>query len=275
MAQRTYTVYFAKTLTGEGGEPLSAHMDAAFAQYGEHLPSTVVENERFQVRSLSKVGSVWKGTFAKLRDDTPHYVDHLNEERELALADGASIIEKCQFLYREHGNNLIWQVSMHAGSLSKASAYLSAVLNRVVLLPQVQNTEQLEEILNHDLYEIDFQYAQPPGLPEGVSRWSQRAFDIAGGIGAAYARFTLRARRGQTLAQGAKDYVREMIGQKQYKRVRVRISDGSEVVKLFLAPLKEQFTIEVDGRYPNRNLVFQGLEDAYGRQQDNIVANAA
>lgn len=275
MPQRTFSVYFAKTAVGEDGAPLSTVIQGAVDRHGPHLPAAVIENERFQVRSLEKVGSVWKGTFAKLRDDTPHFVDHTNEERELTLADGASIIEKCLFLYREQGNVLVWQVSMAAGGMAKAAAYLSNILGAVVLLPQVQNTAQLEELLNENLYEIDFQYAQPPNLPEGVSRWSQRAFDIAGGVGAAYARFTLRARRGQSLAQDAKDFVREMLGQKRYRRVRVRVSDDGQPVKLFLAPLKEQFTIEVLGRYPRSDLVFQGLEDAYGRQQDNIIANAA
>ncbi|WP_304305865.1 DUF6731 family protein [Pseudacidovorax intermedius] len=275
MTQRTISVYFSKTVIGPQGETLSAHLAQLIALHGTNLPVAVVEGDRFQMRGLELVGTVWKGTFAKLREDTPHVIDQEDQEGELQLAEGSSIIEKCLFLYRQTHNVLVWQVSMTAGGLSRAAAYLSQTLGQPVLLPQIQNTAQLEELLNADIYEIDFQYAQPPNLPPGASMWSQRAFDILGSTGASYARFTMRAKRGSHLSQDVKEGVAEMVGAKKFRRVRVKLNASDDPIKLFLAPLKEQFTIEVIGRYPRSDLVFQGLEDAYGRQQDNILGNAA
>lgn len=75
------------------------------------------------------------------------------------------------------------------------------------------------------------------------------------------------------LTKVASEKVKEMLGRSSYRRIKIRVSEDTDFVKLFLAPLKEEFTIEVPGRYPDVNKVYQGLEDAYTRQQQHIAGN--
>lgn len=275
MAVKNYSVHFAQPSTGQGRPPFCDLLQLAFDAHGQHLPAIVIEGERFQVRSLELVGTVWKAAFARLRNDAPNYVNVANEEQELQLEEGASVIEKCFFLYRSQSNVLVWQYQKTAGGLGKAQVYLSTVFGQVISLPQLMNNEELEKILAHNVYELDFAYARPPALPADISQWSRRAFDIMGDVHAAFAKFTLRAERGGSLGNAAKAVVRTMIGGGEFKKVKVRLTSDTDAVKLFLAPIRDEFTIEVPGRYAPSALVFQGLEQAYDRQQHLIPIAAA
>ncbi|MDO9277659.1 MAG: hypothetical protein Q7U05_03730 [Polaromonas sp.] len=276
MALKKFSVYFARPANKAEGTTFAELLQNAFNLHGEHLPSANVEGERYQIRSLQKVGTVWLGTFARLRDDAPNYVNGQNVEQEIQLEDGAAVIEKCYFQYRTLNEVVVWQLQKTAGSLNRAQIYLSEVLGQPIFLPQLMNNEELENLLANNVYEIDFAYARPPALPDGVSQWSRRAFDIMSDVHAAFAKFTLRADRGGFLANASKDIVRTMSGGNGFKKIKIRLTSDSDPVKLFLAPLRDEFTIEFLGRYAPAALVYQGLEDAYVRQEPFIpVGNGA
>lgn len=270
MPFKTFKVFFARTAVGREGTALAPRLADAIGQHGANLPVLDLSGEKHQVRDLRRTGTVWAGTFVKLRDDAPHVVAANDQEHELDLEDGDHLIEKCHFLLRERGNVLIWQANRSAGGLSRAQEYFSALLEELVALPYVMNDAELEEVLNGQLYELDFAYDRPPAIAGQAPRWNQNAFDMMANIDAAHAKFTLRAPRNGSLAERTKQMVRQMLGTPGTGKVRVKLTEDKELIELFMAPLKDGIRVEMFGRYPRANDVFAELESAFDRQRNNI-----
>jgi hypothetical protein len=270
MTFKVFKVFFARTSVGAEGLPLSGFLADSVRQHGQNLPMLDVSGERFQMRDMHLVGTVWKGTFVKLRDDAPHVVAANDQEHELDLEEGEHLIEKCHFLLRTRGNVLVWQANRSAGGMSRAENYLSSLFDTAVLLPHVMNDAELEGVLNGQLYELDFAYDRPPAVPGRAPRWNQDAFDMMAGIDAAHAKFTLRAPRNGGLADQAKQMVRQILGTPGTGKVRIKLADDKEPIELFMAPLKDSLKVEMIGRYPLAVHVFEGLEEAFNRQRGSI-----
>lgn len=268
---KTYKVYFSRPFIDEPGIQLAQRLLIATQQYGQHLPIMVLHGEKFQMRDLQQVNTVWKGSFAKLRDDAPHVVAANDQEHPLHLEDGAHIIEKCHFLLRERENLLVWQVNKTAGGLSRTEDYLKQVLDTRVLFPQIMNNDQLDRVMAGQIYELDFSYDRPPQLDLDAPRWNQDTFDIMANINAAHAKFMMRApNRRQGLAQAAKQMIIQALRLRGPRKIRVFLTDESEPIELFMAPLKDTIRVEMLGRYPEASRVFEELEAAYDRQHENI-----
>lgn len=271
MTIKYYKVYFARTAVGEDGSVLAPFLRAAVDRYGENLPAIGIGNERFQMRDLTLVGTVWKGTFAKLRDDAPNIVSAANQEHELTLNDGDHVIEKCHFLFRLRENLIVWQANRSAGGLSRLQEYLSRVLGTLVTLPQVMNEGELNRVMAGQLYEVDFAYDRPANLAGNAPVWNQNAFNMMDRVDAAHAKFLLRAPRKGGLAEAAKQMVRQLLNANGAEKIRVRLTDDSEPIDLFMAPLKGRIQVQMMGRYPAANDVFQALEGAYDLNRENIT----
>ena len=65
-----------------------AALQSASDAHGQHLPPVSINEDRYQIRDLVRVGMVWGGSFAKLRSDAPHIVDSQNTERQIELDAG-------------------------------------------------------------------------------------------------------------------------------------------------------------------------------------------
>lgn len=270
MTMKEYKVFFAKTTCGKEGKPIDKLLRQAFKQHGANLPVMALASERYQVRNLQLVGSVWKACFAKLRHDAPHVVSASDQERELVLEDGEHIIEKCFFLYREHSNVVVWQANRNAGGLTRAQEYLGLVFNDYVSLPMVMNDAELDRVLAGQLYEIDFAYVRPASLTMQAPKWTKNAFDMMSSVDAAHAKFNLRAPRKGALAANIKQMVRQLITEPGAEKLRVKLTDDSEPVELFMAPLKDTIRVEIFGRYPESTHVYSALESAFDRQRKGI-----
>jgi hypothetical protein len=268
---KTYKVSFSRTAVGETAAPLHQSLRDAFTQHGLHLPVLELSGEKFQMRDLQRVGAVWKGSFAKLRDDAPHVVAVNQQERELSLDEGDHIIEKCYFLLREHENLLVWQLNRAAGGLSRAEEYLSRLFSTMVILPPVINTSRLEQVMAGQLYELDFAYDRPPQLAANAPQWNKNAFDMMANVDAAHAKFNLRAPRSGHLAETVKTMMRQLAsGTVGVKKIKVRLTDETDLIELIMAPLRDTIRVELLGRYPAPGRVFEELEAAYDRQHDSI-----
>lgn len=265
MLFKPFRVYFARTSVGEDAHPLGTEFDRAFAEHGTNLPVCDLASEKFQVRDLAKVGTVWKGSFVKLRDDAPHVVAADDLEHELELEEGDRIIEKCHFQLRTRGNVLVWQNNRTVGGFSKAESYFSQCLDTTVLLPQVMNDAELERVLQGQLYELDFVYDRPPVRPDAAPQWNQNAFDMMSSVEAAHAKFTLRAPRGGGLAKNSVNVVKQLLRAHGTGKIRVRLTDETDAIELFMAPLKDRISVAMLGRYAVAGSVHEGLEEAYNR----------
>lgn len=242
----------------------------AHQAHGDSFPVVVLSGEKYQIRNLRQVGRVWKGSFAHLRDDAPHVASPAGVERELALDEDEHVIEKCFFLYREQSNVLVWQVNRQAGGLSRFAQYLSQVFDEVVTLPMVMNEAEMERVLNGDVYQVDFAYDRPQSLTNGVPQWNQNAFDMMSRVDAAHAKFSLRAARRGSLLATVKTMLRELIPTDGVAKLRVKLTDETDPIELFMAPLKDTIRVALYGRYPRSSDVYAELESAFTRNTASI-----
>lgn len=268
MTIKQYTVYFHQTAVGQAGVPMVAGLQAAHAQHGNHLPEVTLGEFTYQVRDLHRVGRVWKAVFAQLRDDAPNVVSEHGRERPLDLQIGDRLLEKCHFLYFEDRNIIVWQNIRGLGGTSTLESYLSRALEDVVGVIQVQNSAELDHVLAGQVYELQFAYARPHDLGGRAPRWNQNAFDMMASAHAAKAKFMLRAPRNGSLATATRSWIREMINGNGFEKVRVKLTDESDPVELFLAPLRDRIRVELPGRYPDPVRVYEALAEAYDRQRD-------
>ena len=269
--RKSYKVYFARTSVTKEGKRLRPFLTKLeIDDELPHLRPVVLGGERFQVRDLVKVGTVWRGTFVKLRDEAPNIVNAADVERELDLDVGDHIIEKCHFMYRERDDVLVWQVNRAAGSMTRLQEYLGEILDTYVGLPLIQNSAELAEVLKRELYELEFVYDRPVGRGDGRPKYEQSEFDIMADIHAAHAKFLFRAEKGGRLERTSKRLVQALVGDDNAKKIRVRVTDESEPIELFMAPLRDSITVPLHGRYPAEGQVFAGLEEAFDRQRGNI-----
>lgn len=267
---KNYRVHFTRTSCGQAAVPIAAALLAAVNEHGPNLPHIDIGGDGFQLRELVRTGLVWHGVFARLREDAPHIVDAADLEREIELEEGDRILDKCHFIYHERDDVLIWQVNRNAGGLSKVQQYLAQAFNDYVELPQVMNDADIQRVLDGQLYEITFGYARPEHLVAGAPSWNQHAFDMMSNVHAAQAKFMLRAPRGGGLAQTAKKMVRQMVNSVGVEKIRIRLTDESDLIELFMAPLHDTVVVEMVGRYPVAQAIYPMLEEAYGRQRNNI-----
>jgi hypothetical protein len=269
--KKKFRVYFSNTAYGANGVSIIEPLRVCYDNNGRHLPPVLINDDRYQIRDLAKTSTVWAGAFVKLRSDVPHIIDADNTERQIELADGDSIIEKCYFQYRESSNLIVWQNSKNTGSLSRAAEYMSRIFGGVVTLPQIQNQAELEKVLNGQLYEIEFDYARTHSMPLGGDiEWSQHAMDMMAPIEAAKARFMLRAPRGGSLAARAGQLARAMLGIAGTEKVRVRIRAEDDPIDLFMAPLRDTIELSIEGGYPQKAEALAELEAAYDRNRSFI-----
>jgi len=222
------------------------------------------------MRNLKKGGSVWGGTFVKLRDDAPNIVAANDQEHEINLSEGDHVIEKVHFLLYEKSNVLVWQVNRAVGTFTRAEDYLSALFRAKVVLAYVMNEEKLNDLMNGHLYEIDFAYDRPKVIPRDVPLWSKTAGDMMGNVDAAHAKFTFRAPRKGHLGARAIAVVREILNTQEATKVRVRLTDEVEPIELFMAPLKDTISLVLRGRYPLISEAFSELSEAYDRNKAHI-----
>ena len=89
-------------------------------------------------------------------------------------------------------------------------------------------------------------------------------------IHAAHAKFLFRAPRSSSLTQQAKKMVKGLLGANGVEKIKVRLTDESEPIELFMAPLKDKITVQLNGSYPSSKEVFQELETSYQRKKGLI-----
>lgn len=273
MATKQYQVRFTNTSVGrdaERVEKLYVGMALATDRHGPNLPAIEMDGDHYQVRSLFRVGRMWRGAFARLRDDAPHVVDHRDQEHELELEEGDRLLDKSFFLYYEDRDVLVFQLSRNVGGLNQFSNYWARLLEDYVELPVAVDTERLDELLRSGIYEVQFSYARPPTQDDRAPSWSQRSFDMIRSVHAAQGSFMFRAPRHQTLGGQIRGMIRWMAQGGEVTRAKVKLTDEKDPIDLFLSPVKDRISVQMLGRYPHERSAIEALGDAYERQASRI-----
>ncbi|MDP3822872.1 MAG: hypothetical protein Q8R33_15480 [Burkholderiales bacterium] len=229
-----------------------------------------MDGDGWQIRELIQVGTVWKGVFARLRDDAPHVVDVADTEHELDLDEGDRILDKCYFIYRSTNDVLTWQYNRSVSGLARFQLYLSTVIAQFVELPYIVDTAVLQEVLQRSIHELQFTYSRPLQPEAAAPSWRQGAFDLLRSVHGAVGKFVVRGERSSPLGGGIRQMVRQLVQSNDVNRIRVKLTDEADMIDLFISPIKDRIEVPMDGRYPVATSVFEELEDAYVRQAHRI-----
>lgn len=273
MTTKKFQVRFSNSAIGSEADSLQRLRDVLFPlleRYGPNLPTIQLESDHFQVRGLVRAGTVWQGSFARLRDDAPLIVDNHDNEHLIEMEDGDRILDKCFFLYREGVDVLVYQFCQTVGGLTRFSNYWSRLLDTYVELAVAVDTEKLDELLEHGIYEVDFTYARPPVAADLPPSWNQKAFDLLKSVHGAQGSFVLRAPRNGALGGSVRNMIRWLAAGGEVKRAKIRLTDEKDPVDLFMSPVKDKISVPMAGRYPDQRATFEQLEEAYDRQAHRI-----
>lgn len=266
MTSKSYTVFFAKTffLIDSTEYQLKDKLSLLFEEHKEHLPVVKVEGCIFQVRDLKKVGRVWSGTFGRLRDDAPHIVDIEDREKIIKLDDEERVLDKCYFIYYESTNVLVWQNVRSVGGLSRFGDYFGNLLGVNFIVSYVNKDDELEKIMNGgQVYQMDFSYETQISDIQNPPTWNQKGFDMMKALGAGHGKFSFRAAKNGGLLDAAKQTVRDIFGQPGVSKITVKLTDEANPIELFSAPLKAKIKVDMVNGYPDKEKVFEELNEVY------------
>lgn len=282
---KSYSVRFANTNIGADPadqEQLRDILGRLVTQHGQadgpshHLPAIEMEGEHFQVRSLTRIGRFWRGSFARLRDEAPHVIGATNVEREIDLEVGDRILEKTYFLYYEDTDVLVFQMSRNVGYLTRFAHYWSRLLGGTYVdLPPIIDALRLQEILDSGIREINFTYSRAAGDQAGGPRWTQRAMDMLRPVHGAMGKFTLRAPRGGILGGTISDLVRWAAHGGEVQKAKVLLQDEKDPIDLFLDPVKVRIDVRMNGSYPDERSAIEQLGEAYAEQAHRFPTRPA
>jgi len=274
MPNKSFTVYFGSPTIGDDAAPLGAYLNQlADENRSGHFPRVPIDGDDFQLREVARVGRVWQGVFARLRADAPHIVSAEDEEVEIDLEEGDSILDKCHFLYRERGNVLVWQSQRNVASFSRLRYYLHQLLGLYVQITYFNDRAELERVLNGDVRSVEFSWARSAAddaLLEHNPRWNQSDLEMINSVHAAKAKVRLAGTRRHPLDDRVKELVRDLLGREATRKVTVKLTDETNPIELFQAPVKDTINVRLVGRYPVAREVFEGLEEAFGRQRRHL-----
>lgn len=268
MTNRRYQVRFTRSSIGaeQPATTLATKFQLFLDTHGAHAPTQNIDGYDWQIRDLHKYGTVWRGVFARLRHDAPHILDSADQELELALEEGDRILDKVFFLYYTDPNVLVWQYDKNVTGLSRFQHYLYNSLREAVELPLIIDRQALDNILNRNIYELQFTYDRPPAT-QARAAWEQSAFDMMSSIHGAIGKFVIRGERQASLGGHVRSMLRSMVNSTHMKSIRVKFTDEpSELVDLLLAPIKDHIVVPLQGRYPVTARVYEELAEAFSRQ---------
>lgn len=271
MARKNYSVRFVSIFINDNGKQVSfANKLKTISNGNKHLPEHSCEGDGYQIRDLVEVGSVFKGAFARLRHDAPHKITAKNEERLLDLDEGDRILHKVHFVYHSDRNILSIQYDRSLATTNKLQVYLCGITKEYVSVIQCMNTAEIDAVLSKNLYEIEYSHKLPKVIPTDAPVWSKSEFTKMKSMNAAIAKLVFRADRGDSLSNLVKGYVRNLLSDPSAGKVKVRVTDDTDPISLFAAPITESFSVELLGNYPDPDRVYEELEAAYTRKDNQL-----
>ena len=249
MAVKTYKVRFANVTVASGDAygPFEPELARLFGLYGEHFPEHHAEGFAYQIRDVYTVGNTWLGVFARLREDAPHKVDSNNNEVALQMDPGDRILEKVHFIYYSTSNIVALQYERTIATANRLQIYLCGISGAYVAVNICMNTAKLDEVLAKNLYEIQYAQDMPRVEKTDHPAWSKAEFKRMRQLKAQHAHVLFRAERGQSLGAKAKQALSEIFSDPSVSKIKVRVTDESDPIDLFAAPVSDSFTVELFG----------------------------
>lgn len=278
-SKKTYSVDFYRVRIGQkNNDAQFANLlrDSAETGYLE-VQETPGTGEHHQIKSIVafKADKVFKAVFGRVRkSDIPRQGDEKGNEEDLDLKPGYGLVEKNYFLFYRDDNLLIYQRNHSGSHYSKLAQYLSKVLGRTVSLDPILTADSYQRLLADDVVptKVEFSVAASPNAELYPEVWTKDMMSLITGLGGARARLSIRAdtRRGDTLMDKAKDAAVALARSGLARIARVEIEDSDHPIDLIADRIKEKVEVEVEGRYPDPESIYNALMLAKDRRQADL-----
>lgn len=179
-------------------------------------PTHMSNSVGFEIRDFYRFnqGTVYRGTFATIRDDAPHIREAHGGERTIQLENNEGILEKNHFFYYASQSLLVYQVNMRASHPTRLESYLQSMVGAA-------HTISLDDMLTLDAwrklqqgivkqFDVTFDKPKDPTTynPCDFTSGNLRMMDAAG---AGSVRLVIKAARGKgSISRWVKTTAREL-----------------------------------------------------------------
>ena len=281
MDTKKFKVHFYVGQVGAAGDE-GLVSDALANMLSAGCPIAKLGNLHYEIRGLRKLGggASFSGVFAKFRsDDLPHVGTPGGRERELVIAPTDGLLEKNYFLFFKAHQLLVYQENGNGSAIGRLGEYFSSFFNATTVFQPVLQPDATKRLLRGDVepMSLDMSFARPTNAnwfpPDDFSR------DLLALMNTAKAPTVhVRLRGGgrgvfrQPLAQRVKKAVVGLMGHLDVTVARLEVRDGEGLhpIDLIADRLFARIEVEMAGRYPVEDSVFQGLREAKDEHNDAI-----
>lgn len=215
------------------------------------------------------------------RDNLPHAGTLEGPERELELLEEEKTIERNYFLFFQRRRLLVWQDNRRVSSVSTLGQVISLALGTTVSFNPVMTPEATRALVlqNARPKTIEFSVAAPKN-PQMYDRNddSTRILNMLNGLGGLSGSFRISANtqgvRGRVLDAARTLVLGNSLVESGYARkVKLELDGIDQPIDLFEDRLKGKITVEMRGRYPVREHIYQELQavvDEFALQLNEI-----
>lgn len=272
---KKYKVLFFTSSIGPNGLPLRDFLPSPLLtgiSVPENLQSHIIDDHQFQLRDFERIGhsQVWRGVFGRLRDDAPNVVNALGQESVIPLQPTDRLLEKCHFIYFANHDVLVWQVNNDVAYISKFYAYLSAMLNLTVAMNSIFGTNALQRVIAGSVKSIECKVATPRVPLTAVPNYSQPMFDLMNSVHGSSIKVNISAGRG-TLTGQIRRMISWAVQNPETKMLRAKIEGEEDPIDLLADRISDNIRINLYGHYPNPVDVFNGLDQAFTDNRQELA----
>lgn len=238
----------------------------------------------FELRKLSREGSLIWGEFAKFRrDDLPHLGKPGGEEHQLDVAEGQGLIEKNFFCYRLEDDLLIYQVNNHGSRESQLAAYISDAIEATLVFNPVIQAESAGRLMSGgEVRELNLSFARPTS-PEMYpdDDFSDTMLDMMNSLGGSRVTLTIKGRK--SAASNEERFLNSRVvktlaaafARESYTSVaRVDVSDNGveHPIDLLADRIRSTQSVLMAGRYPVKRSIHEAINSAFAEKREALYA---
>ncbi|MDP3514313.1 MAG: hypothetical protein Q8S20_16360 [Sulfuritalea sp.] len=245
-------------------------------------PVIKIGNLSYEIRGLKrfKDGASFRGVFARFRsDDLPHVGKPGGKERELDIEPDDGLLEKNYFLYYRKHQLLVYQENGNGSVVGRLGEYFSNHFNAATVFQPVLQPDATMRLLRADVQpmSLELSFARPTNaewFPK--DDFSRELLALMKSAKAPSIHLSLsgtgRGALRQPLSQKVKRSVVGLLGHGDVKVARLLVEDeeGRHPIDLISDRLMHRIEVEMAGRYPVEQSVFNGLMEAKDEHNDAL-----
>lgn len=279
MPTKKYRIEFLQGISLDGAPLVS---DAFRQAEDEGLQVLAIGAYRFELRdfAFAQNGQSCRGVFAKYRPDAlPHVGKPGGDEREIQLHRDEEIIEKNHFLFYARRQVLVFQTHREGCSTRQLGQYLTNIAGGTIAFAPILQGESLQRLAdgNARAKSIEITFARPHEQMMADHPLSRSLIRMLADGGGHTAHIKITPPRRRHLTIDVQDTMARLMDNLDVSLAKVKLeSDGVDhCVDLIADRLLDYREVELNGKYPNSQEMFNALRESYDEHKDIIDATVA